>query len=174
MLALEAEPTQTAEPPHSRSTDPGPKTRAQDLSHTPHGAPDTVHIYTDGASSGNPGPAGIGVLLRYGSHEKEISRFIGEATNNIAELEAIRVGLGELKDTRLPVRLYTDSAYAHGVLTLGWKAKKNTALIRAIKKRMATLTDVRLIKVKGHAGEEGNERADHLATAAIKKASGIQ
>ncbi len=128
-----------------------------------------ISIYTDGAASGNPGPAGIGVLLQYGTHAKEISRFIGTATNNIAELEAIRVGLGELKDTSLPVRLYTDSAYAHGVLTLGWKAKKNKALISAIQAQMVSFKDLKIIKVKGHAGEEGNERADHLATSAIKK-----
>jgi len=84
-------------------------------------------------------------------------------------LEAIRVGLSELKDTRLAVRLYTDSAYAHGVLTLGWKAKKNQALIHSIKARMAVLKDLSIIKVKGHAGDEGNERADRLATAAIKE-----
>jgi ribonuclease HI len=41
-----------------------------------------VHVYTDGASSGNPGPSGIGVLLRYGGHEKEVSTYIGIATNN--------------------------------------------------------------------------------------------
>ncbi|MEA3417444.1 MAG: RNase H family protein, partial [Thermodesulfobacteriota bacterium] len=50
----------------------------------------TISIYTDGASSGNPGPSGIGILLRFKDHEKEISRNIGTATNNIAELEAIK------------------------------------------------------------------------------------
>ena len=49
-----------------------------------------IHVYTDGASSGNPGPSGIGILLQYGGHQKEVSRYIGMATNNIAELEAIR------------------------------------------------------------------------------------
>ena len=138
-------------------------------SEKPYDVQKEIHIYTDGASSGNPGPAGIGVVLRYGSHEKEITRFIGIATNNIAELEAIRVGLNELKDTKLPVRLFTDSAYAQGVLTLGWKAKKNRSLIEGIKARMANFSDLKLIKVKGHAGQEGNERADHLATSAIKR-----
>lgn len=54
--------------------------------------PNAICVYTDGASSGNPGPSGIGVLLRYGAHEKEISKFIGIATNNIAELKAIQTG----------------------------------------------------------------------------------
>ena len=96
----------------------------------------TIHIYTDGASSGNPGPAGIGICLRYDIHEKTISQYIGIATNNIAELEAIRVGLAEIKNPELPVRIYTDSSYALGLLTLGWKPKKNQALIASIKKLM--------------------------------------
>ncbi|UCD86712.1 MAG: hypothetical protein JSV01_02740, partial [Desulfobacterales bacterium] len=48
--------------------------------------PNTIVVYTDGASAGNPGPAGIGIVLRYGPHEKEISKHIGIATNNVAEL----------------------------------------------------------------------------------------
>jgi len=129
---------------------------------------DTVYIYTDGASSGNPGPSGIGVLFRFGKHEKEISKYIGIATNNIAELEAIRTGLLELKTTDLPVRIFTDSDYAYGVLIKGWKAKKNLNLIRSIKGTLSKFKDFKLIKVKGHAGIEGNERADYLATLAIK------
>ena len=129
---------------------------------------DTVLIFTDGASSGNPGPSGIGILLRFGSHEKEISNFIGNATNNVAELEAIRIGLLELKKKDLPVRIFTDSSYAYGVLVLGWKAKKNQKLILSIKNLMSAFRDLQLIKVKGHEGLEGNERADFLATSAIK------
>lgn len=128
-----------------------------------------VRIYTDGASSGNPGPSGIGVVLQYGEHSKEISRHIGIATNNIAELEAIRSGLIELKNTDLPVRVFTDSSYAFGVLALGWKAKKNKELVESIKKSILKFKDLKIIKVKGHAGIEGNERADRLATSAIKK-----
>ncbi|MBU0986176.1 MAG: ribonuclease HI [Proteobacteria bacterium] len=128
-----------------------------------------VCIFTDGASSGNPGPSGIGVVLQYGKHQKEISRNIGIATNNIAELEAIRVGLSELKNTKLPVRVFTDSKYAYGVLILGWKAKKNIELVNSIKKAISKFKDLKIIKVKGHAGIKGNERADHLATSAIKK-----
>jgi len=126
-----------------------------------------VLIYTDGASSGNPGPSGIGVLLRHGDREKEISRFIGEATNNIAELEAIKEGLSALKKKDLPVRVFTDSNYAFGVLTLGWKPRKNQELINSIKKMVERFEDIRFIKVKGHAGIPENERADKLATSAI-------
>ena len=131
---------------------------------------DTVYVYTDGASAGNPGPSGIGVVLRFGKHEKEISRYIGDTTNNVAELEAIRSGLMAVKNTNLPVRLFTDSRYAYGVLTQGWKAKKNQNIIESIKKILSKFNDLKFIHVKGHVGIEGNERADFLATSAIKNA----
>jgi ribonuclease HI len=131
---------------------------------------DTICIYTDGASSGNPGPSGIGVVMRYGNHEKEISKFIGNATNNIAELKAIEAGLLAVKNTDYPVKIYTDSNYAFGVLSLGWKSKKNTAIVASIKKTMAKFKNLAFFKVKGHAGNKNNERADFLATSAIKDA----
>ena len=131
---------------------------------------DAINIYTDGASSGNPGPSGIGVVLRFGKNEKEISRYIGITTNNMAELEAIRSGLMAVKNSNLPVRVFTDSRYAYGVLTQGWKAKKNQNIIESIKKMLSKFNDLKFIKVKGHVGIEGNERADFLATSAIKKA----
>ena len=130
---------------------------------------DTICIYTDGASSGNPGPSGIGAFLLFRNHEKEISKYIGIATNNIAELEAIRTALLEVKKTDLPVRVFTDSSYAYGVLTLGWKAKKNLDLIRSIKKVITKFKNLKFIKVRGHEGVEGNEKADFLATSALKK-----
>ena len=154
------------------STSPSKKklTTPKSLSNTQQSIDqETVFIFTDGASSGNPGPSGIGILLRFGSHEKEISNSIGNATNNVAELEAIRIALLELKKKDLPVRIFTDSSYAHGVLVLGWKARKNKKLILSIKNSMSTFKDLKLIKVKGHEGLEGNERADFLATSAIKK-----
>jgi ribonuclease HI len=129
---------------------------------------DTVCIFTDGASSGNPGPSGVGVLLKYGDYEKEISKYIGIATNNIAELEAIKTGLLELKKTDMPVRIYTDSSYAHGLLALGWKARANQELVKAIRETISNFKDLKLIKVKGHAGHAENEQADFLATSAIK------
>ena len=129
-----------------------------------------VRIFTDGASSGNPGPSGIGVVLRYGENKKEISEFIGNATNNIAELRAIEAGLSALKSRDIPVRLFTDSSYAFGLLTQNWKPRKNRQLIESIKQKMRSFRDLKFIKVKGHSGHPENERADYLATAAIKKA----
>jgi ribonuclease HI len=133
--------------------------------------PTGIQIFTDGASAGNPGPSGIGVLLRFGDHEKEISKYIGLATNNIAELKAIQAGLHALKNTALPVQIFTDSSYAYGVLALGWKAKANLELVESIKKKIRKFKDVKIIKVKGHAGNKYNERADFLATSAIKQQS---
>ena len=129
---------------------------------------DTLVMYTDGASSGNPGPSGIGVLLQYRHHEKEISKYIGKATNNIAELKAILAGLRAVKDKSLSVRVFTDSNYAYGLLALGWRAKSNIALVEKIRTEMELFSDLEISKIKGHAGHEGNERADRLATGAIK------
>lgn len=134
----------------------------------------TIVIHTDGACSGNPGPAGIGVLLERPDGEViEHSEFIGEGTNNIAELTAILRALEMLKPEEhgAHVLLYTDSAWSLGVLVGGWKAKVNVELIAAIKDRMTTMPDVELLKVKGHAGQGGNEEADGLATMAVRRES---
>lgn len=140
---------------------------SQDNMDHPDNEKNVITIYTDGASSGNPGPSGIGVFMQYGAHEREISRYIGNSTNNIAELTAIKTALMELKRRDLPIRIYTDSSYACGLLISGWKAKKNIPLVDSIKKLMAQFDDLRIIKVKGHDGINGNERADQLATSAI-------
>ncbi|MCK4766856.1 MAG: ribonuclease HI [Desulfobacula sp.] len=128
-----------------------------------------IKIYTDGASSGNPGPSGIGILFIYGENKKEISNYIGTATNNIAELTAIKVALEELKRVDLPVRIFSDSSYSIGLLTKNWKPKKNQGLVFEIKTLMDKFSDLAFIKVKGHSGIKENEMADFLATSAIKK-----
>ena len=154
----------------SGKTPPAPKKKARPTKAAPEIPTNALSIFTDGASSGNPGPSGIGIVMCWGDHEKEISRFIGEATNNIAELEAIRVGLSMVKKTDLPVRVFTDSSYALGVLTQGWKARKNPELIARIRKEMSRFHDLVFVKVKGHSGFAPNERADRLAVSAIKNA----
>ncbi len=128
-----------------------------------------IKIYTDGASSGNPGPSGIGILFIYGENTKEISRYIGKATNNIAELSAIKVALQELKRADLPICIFSDSSYSIGVLTKSWKPTKNRELVMEIKELMGKFSDLTFIKVKGHSGIKENEVADFLATSAIKK-----
>lgn len=136
--------------------------------------PATIIIHTDGACSGNPGPAGIGVFFERPDGEiLEHSEFIGEGTNNIAELTAILRALEMLKpeEQEAHVLLYTDSAWSLGVLVGGWKAKANLELITAIKERMLSTPDVELLKVRGHAGNSGNEEADALATMAVRRES---
>ena len=129
--------------------------------------PNTIEAYTDGASSGNPGPAGIGIFLRFGSKEKEISKHIGIATNNVAELMAIETALKAIRTTQIPVRLYTDSQYCFGLLSLGWKPKRNDKLVVAIKTLMKRFKDLKILKIKAHAGIDDNERADYLARKAV-------
>jgi ribonuclease HI len=125
--------------------------------------PKSILVYTDGASSGNPGPSGIGIVLRFGSHEKEISKHIGIATNNVAELTAIDTALKAIRTTEIPVRLYTDSQYCYGLLSLGWKPKRNQELVAAVKGVMKRFEDLRIVKIEGHVGIDDNERADRLA-----------
>jgi len=130
-----------------------------------------THIYVDGACSCNPGPAGIGIVLIYKDHKKEISKFIGESTNNIAELTAIKVGLESIKEGHRdkPTVVYTDSAYCHGLLTKDWKAKKNIELVMELRSLVAQFNYLGFKKVKGHANNLIHNRADELATTAIKE-----
>ncbi|MCG8556661.1 MAG: ribonuclease HI [Proteobacteria bacterium] len=128
---------------------------------------DPIVAYTDGACSGNPGPAGLGVVLLDGGARHELSEYLGRATNNVAELSAIVRAVQAVAGSRRPVRIYTDSRYAIGVLTKGWRAKANITLIARAKAELERLPDVRLLHVPGHVGVELNERADELARRAV-------
>lgn len=122
-----------------------------------------IEIWTDGACSGNPGPAGLGVYYKGPEGTVERSEFLGEGTNNIAELMAILRGLEMVEDPAAPVDLMSDSSYSLGLLTKGWKAKANQELVAEVRQELRRFKDIQLIKVKGHAGVHGNERADELA-----------
>lgn len=126
-----------------------------------------IVAYTDGACSGNPGPAGLGVVLIEEGKRRELSEFLGVGTNNIAELTAILRALEHLGRASAPVVMHTDSQYAIGVLTKGWKAKANRQLIAELKERMRNFPRLRFVYVRGHAGVPLNERADELARAAV-------
>jgi ribonuclease HI len=128
-----------------------------------------IHAYTDGACSGNPGPAGIGVVLICGSRRKEISEYLGPGTNNIAELTAVKRALESIHDRARPVYLYSDSSYVLGLLASGWKARANRDLVEELRALCAGFHDLRLRKVAGHAGVPENERADELARQAIER-----
>jgi len=127
-----------------------------------------IHVWTDGACSGNPGPAGIGVVIIDGEQRKELGEYIGEATNQVAELKAIEHGLTEVTERSRPVLVYSDSAYAIGLLTKPWKAKANVELVERLRALTREYTDLRFIKVIGHAGVAENERCDQLAVSAVK------
>jgi ribonuclease HI len=141
--------------------------------HTPSSAmpkapKDSIIAYADGACSGNPGPAGLGVVVVDGPSRTEISEHLGQGTNNIAELTAIDRVLDAVADGGRPLVIHTDSAYAIGVLSKGWKAKANIALIERVRERLAKRPATRLVHVRGHAGIELNERADELAREAVR------
>jgi ribonuclease HI len=130
-------------------------------------AADTVHVWTDGACTGNPGPAGIGVVVIDGDKRREHSEYLGPGTNNIAELTAVLRGLDMVGDPQRPVRVYTDSSYSIGVLSMNWKAKANVELVAEIRDRLRAFPRLAFVKVAGHAGIPENERCDELARNAI-------
>lgn len=126
-------------------------------------------VYADGACSGNPGPAGAGIVVVDPSGKiREGFRYLGDATNNVAELTAVLIALDATEGLGHPVRLHTDSQYTIGVLQKGWKAKANPELIATIRARLAKRPDVRLFYVPGHSGVPLNERADELAREAVR------
>jgi ribonuclease HI len=131
---------------------------------------DAIHVWTDGACTGNPGPAGAGVVIVDGGARVEISEYLGHGTNNIAELTAILLGLGRVQTTDRESRaviVYSDSAYSIGLLTQGWKAKANQELVEELRGICRTFRDLRFVKVAGHSGVPLNERTDQLARDAI-------
>jgi len=134
----------------------------------------TVDIFTDGACSGNPGPGGWGVLLRYGDTEKELCGGEGATTNNRMELLAAIEAIEALRHPSR-VRLHTDSTYVKDGITRwirGWKANGwKTAARKPVKNvdlwqrldAAAARHEIEWRWVKGHAGHPDNERADRLA-----------
>ena len=137
-----------------------------------------VEIFTDGACRGNPGPGGWGVLLRAGDTEKELWGGEADTTNNRMELKAAIEGLDALKRPST-VSLTTDSQYVRKGITewiAGWKAKGwKTASRTPVKNRdlwekLDVLTQQHKVEwhwVKGHSGNEENERVDALANRGI-------
>jgi ribonuclease HI len=160
-------PTRTPATSKPRSAPRGPQMATFADDH----APGTIHVWTDGACSGNPGPMGIGVVVIADRQRAERGEYLGTGTNNIAELTAIQRGLdlaAEIApDRSRPVRIYSDSSYALGLLGKGWKAKANQELVAKLRDQLATFSKVKLVKVSGHAGIDNNERCDQLARQAI-------
>jgi ribonuclease HI len=141
-----------------------------------------VEIFSDGACSGNPGPGGYGTILRYGEHERELSGYAAETTNNRMEMLGAIAGLEALKQP-CQVRLISDSQYLVRGMTewidgwqrKGWKnSKKEEVANRDLWERLLELVkkhQVDWVWVKGHDGHLENERCDELARMAIIQAS---
>jgi len=161
------EPGDVAEEPALRAA-PHPLPGKKD-DHGPVG--DVVNVWTDGACSGNPGPMGIGVVVTVDGKRIEHGEYLGQGTNNIAELVAIERGVQLAtdgnRDAGRAIRVHTDSSYSIGVLSKGWKAKANQELIGRLRRMLELKPQVRLVKVAGHAGVPENERCDQLAREAV-------
>ncbi len=136
-----------------------------------------ITIYTDGASRGNPGPGGYGVILLSGNHRKELSAGYTLTTNNRMELLAVIVALEALKIEGSRVTVYTDSRYVADAVTKRWlfdwvkkefRGKKNRDLwlrfLQVYKKH-----DVKFVWIKGHNDHPHNERCDQLAVEASQQ-----
>ncbi len=135
----------------------------------------SVTIYTDGSSRGNPGPGGYGAILMSGSHKKELSKGFRRTTNNRMELMAVIAGLEALKKDQLNVTIYSDSQYIVKAIEEGWLrnwiktnfkgGKKNKDLWMKYH-HLAENHKIKFIWVKGHADNPFNNRCDELATSA--------
>ncbi|MES2110281.1 MAG: ribonuclease HI [Bacteroidota bacterium] len=136
-----------------------------------------IEIFTDGASSGNPGPGGYGVILRSGKHYKELSEGFRKTTNNRMELLAVIKGLEALKTPNQDVTIFSDSKYVidsiekrwvNGWLLKGFAGKKNKDLwLRYLE--ISKIHKIKFVWVRGHNGHPENERCDQLAVAAGKQ-----
>jgi ribonuclease HI len=130
-----------------------------------------ITMYTDGASRGNPGPGGYGVILSYKQHRKELTAGYRKTTNNRMELLAVIVGLEALKEPGHTVTIYSDSKYVVDAVEQGWiwgwqkkgfaKTKNPDLWQRFLK--VYSKHKVKFKWLKGHAGHAENERCDQLA-----------
>jgi len=135
---------------------------------------DEIVIYTDGAARGNPGPGGLGVVMIYGRHRKEIAEGYRMTTNNRMELLAVIRALESLKRKDLKARIFTDSRYVSEAVNRGWvfrwensrfRKKKNADLWQRFLE-LYRLYPVSFVWVKGHDAVPENERCDRLAVEA--------
>lgn len=140
-----------------------------------------IFLYTDGASSGNPGPGGYGVILKCAGLEKELSGGFALTTNNRMELLAVIKGLEQIRWLHADVEVYSDSSYVvkavnEGWLPAwerkGWKKVKNPDLWQRFL-AIYRCHNVTFHWLKGHAGHPENERCDQLAVAAGAGASAV-
>ena len=133
-----------------------------------------ILLYTDGASSGNPGPGGYGVVLKCGGYAKEMSGGFSLTTNNRMELLAVITGLEAINCANAEVHVWSDSSYVVNAINKGWLEnwqRKGYAKVKNpdLWMRLAPLLNRHRVAfhwIKGHAGHPENERCDALAVAA--------
>lgn len=133
-----------------------------------------IYLYTDGASSGNPGPGGYGVVLKCAGMEKEMSGGFSLTTNNRMELLAVIKGLEAIKWENAEVHVYSDSSYVVNAINQGWLEnwqRRGFARVKNPDLWMRFMSVYKLHRVafhwiRGHAGHPENERCDALAVAA--------
>ena len=137
-----------------------------------------IYLYTDGASSGNPGPGGYGVVLKCGDLRKEMSGGFALTTNNRMELLAVITGLEAIKWSNAVVEVWSDSTYVVKAVTEGWLDNWVRKGFKKVKNPDLWLRFLPLYRshrvtfhwLKGHAGHPENERCDVLATTAADEA----
>jgi ribonuclease HI len=130
-----------------------------------------IEIYIDGASKGNPGPSGIGVVIcQDGVTIKNISSYIGNATNNVAEYTALIYGLQEGLITEAEsIEINTDSQLLHRQITKAYKVK-NANLLGLYNQVIHLMSTFKKVKIN-HISRIQNRGADKLASKAVKEAS---
>jgi ribonuclease HI len=168
-----ANPVLPPRPSHQRRAVP-------DLSPSPSKAPGQIVVYTDGGCHGNPGPGGYGVVILAGGRRRELAAGFRLTTNNRMELMACIAAI-EAADGAGSVVLHTDSRYVVNGIEKGWARRwRSRGWMRTAAEaaensdlwaRLLELSErrpVRFVWLRGHAGEEENERCDALATAAAQ------
>lgn len=143
-----------------------------------------ITVYTDGGSRGNgkkDALGGWGVLLQYKSRKKELCGSVLGATNNEMELLAVIKAFEEIQTNSIPVDIHTDSAYVSNGINKGWvdnwirngwvnsskKPVANKELWQRLYRLIQKQDEVKIIKVKGHSDNEGNNMADMLVNKAM-------
>ncbi len=142
---------------------------------------EVIEMFTDGACSGNPGPGGYGVVMKWNGRRAEISGGAPDTTNNRMELMGVIEGLSALKYP-CKVILTTDSKYVVDSITKGWvenwrargwiKPDRKPALNRDLWERLLALLEIHDVEfrwVRGHSGNPENERCDYLAVEQCNK-----
>lgn len=140
-----------------------------------------IYLYTDGSSSGNPGPGGYGIVLKCGPHVKEISGGFSLTTNNRMELLAVIKGLEAINWMNAQVHVYSDSSYVVNAINKGWLENWQRKGFAKVKnpdlwmRLLPLLGKHRVVFhwIRGHAGHPENERCDALAVSAGAAREGL-